>query len=65
MARRKTRSISEELRARSARGKLFTPDGRKLRDIGRVGAMAPDTDPPDTGPPAHPASHRPPPRADR
>jgi len=49
-------SISDELMARSDRGKLFTDDGRKVRDTGRVGAMTPDTDPPDSGLPAHAAS---------
>jgi hypothetical protein len=40
-------SISDEIMARSDRGKLFAADGRKLRNTERVGAMAPDTDPPE------------------
>jgi len=47
-------SISDEQLARSDRGKLFAADGRKARDTERVGAMAPDTDPPDTGPRTYP-----------
>jgi hypothetical protein len=47
-------SVSDEQLARSDRGKLFTEDGRKVRDIARVGAMAPDTDPPDSPPPPGP-----------
>ena len=47
-------SLSDEQLARSARGKLFTDDGRKVRDLERVGAMAPDTDPPDSGPRTYP-----------
>ncbi len=48
-------SISDEQLARSDRGKLFADDGRKVRNTERVGAMAPDTDPPDAGPPVNPA----------
>jgi hypothetical protein len=47
-------SLSDERLARSDRGKLFTDDGRKVRDVERVGAMAPDTDPPDSGPRTYP-----------
>jgi hypothetical protein len=47
-------SLSDERLARSDRGKLFSDDGRKVRDIERVGAMAPDTDPPDSGPRTYP-----------
>jgi hypothetical protein len=53
-------SISDEIMARSDRGKLFAADGRKLRNTERVGAMAPDTDPPEPGPLPDAASrHRP------
>jgi hypothetical protein len=38
-------------------GRLFTDDGRKLRDLDRVGAMSPDTDPPDSGPKTYPPLH--------
>lgn len=41
-------SISDEQLAESDRGRLFTDDGFKARDTERVGAVAPDTDPPDT-----------------
>ena len=56
-------SVSDERLARSDRGKLFTDDGLKARDTERVGAMAPDTDPPDTGPRTYPARPKPRPRA--
>jgi hypothetical protein len=53
-------SISDEILARTDRGKLFAADGRKLRNTERVGAMAPDTDPPEPGPLLDAASrHRP------
>ena len=32
------------------RGRHFADDGRKVADLERVGAMAPDTDPDDTPP---------------
>ena len=48
-------SISDEQLARSDHGKLFADDGRKVRNTERVGAMAPDTDPPEPGPPRTPA----------
>ncbi len=44
----------------TGRGKLFADDGRKVRDTERVGAMSPDTDPPEPGAPAHAAPDRPP-----
>lgn len=47
------------------RRKLFAGDGRKLREVEHVGAMAPDTDSPQAGPPARPAAHREPPRTRR
>jgi hypothetical protein len=56
-------SISDELLARSDPGELFA-DGLKIRDSQRVGAMTPDTDPPEPAPPldpsrsASPAAHR-------
>jgi len=50
-------SISDEQLARSDHGKLFADDGRKVRNTERVGAMAPDTDPPEPGPPRTPAGH--------
>lgn len=43
-------SSSDERLARSDHGELFAGDGRKLRDTERVGAMAPDTDAPDSDP---------------
>jgi hypothetical protein len=39
-------SISDEIMARSDPGELFA-DGRKIRNTERVGAMTPDTDPPE------------------
>lgn len=33
------------------RGKLFEDDGRKARNTDRVGAVTPDTDPPEPPPP--------------
>jgi len=51
-------SVSDEQLARSDRGKLFTDDGRKVRATARVGAMTPDTDPPDSGPPPDPQLRR-------
>ena len=52
-------SVSDEQLAQSDHGKLFTEDGLKAQDTERVGAMAPDTDPPDSGPRTYPASARP------
>jgi hypothetical protein len=57
-------SVPEE-RLVEPRRKLFAGDGRKLREVEHVGAMAPDTDSPQAGPPARPASHREPPRTRR
>jgi hypothetical protein len=52
-------SVSDEQLAQSDHGKLFTEDGLKAHDTERVGAMTPDTDPPDSGPKTYPASARP------
>lgn len=46
------RSISDEQLAESDPRKLFTDDGCKTRNLERVGAMAPDTDPPDARSPS-------------
>lgn len=42
-------AVSDELMDGDDPGELFTDDGRKTQDVERVGAMSPDTDPPDTG----------------
>jgi hypothetical protein len=47
-------SISDQLLAQSDRGELFA-DGLKIRDTERVGAMTPDTDPPEPAPPLDPS----------
>ena len=44
------RSVSDEKLAQHDRGPLFTEDGRKHKDTERVGAVAPDTDPPEGEP---------------
>lgn len=51
-------SISDELMKGTER-KLFTDDGRKVRDTEHVGARSPDTDPPEPGAPAHAGQGRP------
>jgi hypothetical protein len=42
---RGTRSVTDE---HAPSGRHFADDGRKVADLERVGAMAPDTDPDDT-----------------
>jgi hypothetical protein len=55
-------SISDQRLAEEDPGKLFTDDGLKAHDTERVGAMAPDTDPPDGGPRTYPPLRARPPR---
>lgn len=52
--------VSDEELARGGEGKLFADDGRKVRDVARVGAMSPDTDATDEEParPARPLPRR-------
>jgi hypothetical protein len=42
---RGTRSVTDE---HAPKGRHFSDDGRKVANLERVGAMAPDTDPDDT-----------------
>jgi hypothetical protein len=58
-------SVSDERMGGSDPGRLFTDDGRKVRDLERVGAMSPDTDPPDSGPKTYPPLHAKPRKAAR
>lgn len=58
-------SVSDELMDGDDPGELFTDDGRKTQDIERVGAMSPDTDPPDTGVRTYPADRKKPRGASR
>ena len=58
-------SVSDELMDGDDPGELFTDDGRKVRDVERVGAMAPDTDPPDTGVRTYPPERKKPSGAPR
>jgi hypothetical protein len=51
-------AVSDELMDGDDPGELFTDDGRKTQDVERVGAMAPDTDPPDSGVRTYPAERK-------